>query len=127
MKMILGAAALLLAMPAMAANASPIDLPGVTPPAPQISRGEVRFAQRGGGCWYAIMHCSRSRGDANRWSRQNGGQVIDTSSDEFPNFQRGYYCVVEGPMRSQSRAQDIARRWRNSGVSRDAYAKDSGC
>jgi hypothetical protein len=124
----MGSAALafmLSAAPGIAAPLQPLDPLSALSSKPRIESGQ-RYAQRGGGCWYAVLHCSRGRADANRWSRQNGGEVINTSSDEFPNFQRGYYCVVNGPM-SRDRAQGEARRWRNSGVSRDAYAKDSGC
>ena len=81
----------------------------------------IRVAQA---CWYAIMACSTSRGEAIRWSNNNGvGRVINTSSDEFPNFTPGYYCVVEGPM-GQGQAQATARRYR--GISPTSYAK-SGC
>jgi hypothetical protein len=91
------------------------------PPAVQAGRAQVQVAQA---CWYAIMLCSRSRSDATRWSNQNGiGYVINTSSDEFPNFTAGYYCVVEGPM-GQGRAQATANSYR--GISPTAYAK-SGC
>jgi hypothetical protein len=82
----------------------------------------VRVAQ--GACWYAVLSCSTSRREAARWVDQHGvGRVINTSSDEFPNFRAGYYCAVEGPM-SQSAAQRVVSRWR--GVSPTAYAK-SGC
>jgi len=93
-------------------------------PAPSIATEtgtKVRVAQA---CWYAIMACSTSRAEANRWSNNNGvGYVINTSSDEFPNFTPGYYCVVEGPM-GQGQAQATARSYRN--ISPTSYAK-SGC
>ena len=106
--------------PALAAGATVEPLQ----PAPSITTengARVRVAQA---CWYAIMACSTSRAEANRWSSSHGvGRVINTSSDEFPNFTAGYYCVVEGPM-SQGRAQATARSYR--GISPTAYAK-SGC
>ena len=91
-------------------------------PAPRAETGaKVQVAQA---CWYAIMLCSKSRAEATRWSNNNGiGYVINTSSDEFPNFTPGYYCVVEGPM-GQSRAQSTANGYR--GISPTAYAK-RGC
>ena len=94
-----------------------------SPPAPRIAAPEakVRVAQA---CWYAIMACSTSRAEANRWSNNNGvGRVFNTSSDEFPNFTPGYYCVVEGPM-GQGQAQATARSYRR--ISPTSYAK-SGC
>lgn len=87
------------------------------------SSERVRVAQ--GACWFAIFLCSRSRGEAQRWRSDNGvGRVIHTSSDEYPNFQAGYYCVVQGPM-GRSAAQNAARRARSSGMSGSAYAKAS--
>ena len=106
-----------LSLPALAAASSVEPQPPATPPGP----AKVRMAQA---CWYAIMACSTSRGEANRWSSSHGvGRVINTSSDEFPNFTAGYYCVVEGPM-SQGQAQATARSYR--GISPTSYAK-SGC
>jgi hypothetical protein len=92
-------------------------------PAPPVAAeaGKIRLAQA---CWYAIMACSTSRAEANRWANNHGvGYVINTSSDEFPNFTRGYFCVVEGPM-GQSEAQATARSYRN--ISPTSYAK-RGC
>jgi hypothetical protein len=103
-------------VPAVAAGAAI----GPRQPAPPASP-KVQVAQA---CWYAIMLCSTSRSEATRWSNNNGiGYVINTSSDEFPNFRAGYYCVVEGPM-GQGRAQATANSYR--GISPTAYAK-SGC
>ncbi len=106
-----------LALPALAGAASVEQQSQARPAGP----ANVRMAQA---CWYAIMACSPSRSEANRWSSSHGvGRVINTSSDEFPNFTPGYYCVVEGPM-SQSEAQSTARSYR--GISPTSYAK-SGC
>jgi hypothetical protein len=106
--------------PALAAGATVEPLQ----PAPRLAAEDgarIRMAQA---CWYAIMACSTSRAEANRWSSSHGvGRVINTSSDEFPNFTAGYYCVVEGPM-SQSRAQATAAGYRR--ISPTSYAK-SGC
>jgi len=106
-----------LALPVLAA-ASPVEQQSRVAPA---GPANIRMAQA---CWYAIMACSPSHAEANRWSNSHGvGRVINTSSDEFPNFTPGYYCVVEGPM-SQGEAQSTARSYR--GISPTAYAK-SGC
>ena len=97
----------LLAAPAVAQQA---------PAAPNI-----RMAQA---CWYAILACSNTSGEARAWSNRHGvGRVINTSSDEFPNFRAGYYCVVIGPM-GAGQAQATARSYR--GISPTSYAK-SGC
>lgn len=57
----------------------------------------MRVAQACG--WYAIYSCSQSRDEARRFSHEYGlGYVIDTSSDDYPNFRGDYFCVVEGPM-----------------------------
>jgi hypothetical protein len=105
--------------PALAASAT------IEPARPTIATdhggAKIRVAQA---CWYAIMACSTSRAEANSWSNRNGvGRVINTSSDEFPNFTPGYYCVVEGPM-GQGQAQATARSYRR--ISPTSYAK-SGC
>lgn len=77
-----------------------------------------------GSCgWYAVLTCSKSEREANRWSRRHGvGTVVDTSSDEFPNFRPGFYCVVIGPMR-RGEALDTADDHRD--IAPTAYAKES--
>lgn len=77
-----------------------------------------------GSCgWYAVLQCSQSEREANRWSRRHGvGTVVDTSSDEFPNFRPGFYCVVIGPMR-RGEALDTADDHRD--IAPTAYAKES--
>lgn len=77
-----------------------------------------------GSCgWYAILQCSESERQANRWSRRHGvGTVIDTSSGEFPNFRPGFYCVVIGPLR-RGEALDTADDYRD--IAPTAYAKES--
>ena len=106
--------------PALAAG-SAIEVKPATTVAADHAEARTRIAQA---CWYAIMACSTSRNEANRWSSNHGvGRVINTSSDEFPNFTAGYYCVVEGPM-GQGQAQATARSYR--GISPTSYAK-SGC
>jgi len=109
-----------IAAPALAAGATvPPFQPGPGIAAEDGTRTRVAQA-----CWYAIMACSTSRAEANRWSTSHGvGRVINTSSDEFPNFTAGYYCVVEGPM-GQGQAQATARSYR--GISPTSYAK-RGC
>lgn len=106
-----------LGLPALAAASAIEQQSATTPP----GTPKIRVAQS---CWYAIMACSTSRGEANAWSNRHGvGRVINTSSDEFPNFTAGYYCVVEGPM-GQGAAQATARSYR--GISPTSYAK-RGC
>ena len=92
------------------------------PAAPKASaEANVRVAQACG--WYAIMLCSTSRGEAARWSNSHGvGRVIDTTSERYPNFRPGYYCVVEGPM-SRGAAVGTANSYR--GISPTAYAKNA--
>ena len=104
-----------LSVPAFAGTESD---PAQTAPRPAPG---VRLAQN---CdWYASMLCSRSAGEAQRWSRNNGvGYVVNTSSNDYPNFAAGYFCVVEGPM-SQGRAQATANSYR--GISPQAYVKNS--
>ena len=88
--------------------------------APRPAEG-VRVAQNCG--WYAIMLCSRSGGEAQRWSRNHGvGYVVNTSSNDYPNFASGWFCVVEGPM-GQGRAQATANGYR--GISPQAYVKNA--
>jgi hypothetical protein len=82
----------------------------------------VRMAQSA--CWYAVYFCSRNQGEASRWARdrRHPGSVLNTSSDEFPNFAPGYYCVADGPM-GQRAAQNAAARARN--VAPTSYAKSA--
>ncbi len=87
---------------------------------PRIAGDTVRMAQRG--CWYAIYYCGQGRSQAQVWANHNRGRVIDTSSDEFPNFAPGHYCVVDGPM-DQGSAQSAAARMRRSAPT--AYAKSA--
>lgn len=88
---------------------------------PQLPDGSYRVAQACG--WYAIYSCSRSRRDAQRFSRENDiGFVVDTSDDDYPNFRRGYYCVVEGPM---SRRRALSAADRASDFAPTAYAKNA--
>lgn len=88
---------------------------------PRLPDGSFRVAQECG--WYAIYSCSRSRGEAQRFSRDNDvGYVIDTSDSDYPNFRRGYYCVVEGPM---SRGRALSAADRASDFAPSAYAKNA--
>lgn len=116
------AALAVIGAPVLAAATSVQPTPRATPPAATAENGaRVRVAQA---CWYAILACSTSNREANNWMNRHGvGEVINTSSDEFPNFTRGYYCVVIGPS-GQSQAQATARSYR--GISPTSYAK-SGC
>lgn len=88
---------------------------------PRLPDGSFRVAQECG--WYAIYSCSRSRGEAQRFSRDNDvGYVIDTSDSDYPNFRRGYYCVVDGPM---SRGRALSAADRASDFAPSAYAKNA--
>ncbi len=89
--------------------------------APEV-RGPVRLAQACG--WYAIMHCG-SADSARGYQRRTGaGFIINTTSANFPNFQPGYFCVVQGPA-PRSDAMILAQQWRASGYSPTAYAKSA--
>lgn len=83
--------------------------------------GSYRVAQACG--WYAIYSCSRSRRDASRFSREHDiGFVIDTNDEDYPNFRRGYYCVVDGPM---SRGRALSEADRALDFAPSAYAKNA--
>jgi len=79
-------------------------------------------------CWYVVLYCKPDKRNVENWSRQHGGEVIDTSSDEFPNFTRGFFCAVVGPLKSRSAAQAEAKSWQTRAAP-EAYVKDpgSGC
>lgn len=118
----LAAAALLSSMIASPVQSVVMPRPG----APVHARNVVRVAQST--CWYVVLYCKPSKRAVENWSSANGGEVIDTSSDEFPNFSRGYFCAVVGPLKSRSAAQAEAKHWQ-AGAAPDAYVKDpgSGC
>lgn len=85
------------------------------------AEAQVLVAQACG--WYTIYSCSRSRGEARRFSNEYGrGYVIDTNDSDYPNFRGDYYCVVEGPM-SRGAALSDAKRARDFAPS--AYAKNA--
>jgi hypothetical protein len=113
-------ATLLLSSP-MAASAHPV--------APQVQRmaaavrAGVRVAEST--CWYVVLYCKKSQSDVENWKQPNGGEVINTSSDEFPGFAPGFHCAVVGPLKSRAGAQSEAAQWRKR-ASSDAYVKDSG-
>jgi hypothetical protein len=89
------------------------------PKAPQM--GGMQFAQTCG--WCAIYACTQGHREASGIAARYRGYVSNTSSDEFPNFRAGWYCVVEGPT-SQGQATDWASDGRRSGYG-TAYAKNS--
>ena len=105
----------------MAASAHPV--------APQVQRmaaavrASVRVAEST--CWYVVLYCKKSKSDVENWKQLNGGEVINTSSDEFPGFAPGFYCAVVGPLKSRAGAQSEAAQWRKR-ASPDAYVKDGG-
>jgi hypothetical protein len=74
--------------------------------------------------WYAVVHCGSSASARSFAQRAGAGRIINTSSDNFPNFQPGYFCVVQGPMDRRT-ALEVAADWRARGLSPSAYAKSS--
>jgi hypothetical protein len=100
---------------AMGGAASAQDIP------PKPALQGTQYAQTCG--WYAIYACTRGRGEASGIAARYRGYVINTSSDEFPNFASGWYCVVEGPM-NRGQASDLASYARRDGYS-TAYVKNS--
>lgn len=73
--------------------------------------------------WYAIYLCSSDKGAARLAASRLGGNVLDTNSGAYPNFQRGYFCAVFGPMGKGS-AQDKADYARSAGFP-TAYIKNA--
>ncbi|MGI9522771.1 MAG: SH3 domain-containing protein [Hyphomicrobiaceae bacterium] len=85
---------------------------------PGMGRGQ------GAACgWYAIGSCSRNYRAARRVARQIGGDVVNTSSPNYPNFRPGWQCAVVGPLEREV-AQASAEQMRYSSVP-SAYAKSS--
>jgi hypothetical protein len=76
----IGAALLLSSL--MVASAHPLAPQAQRMAAPV--RAGVRLAQST--CWYVVLHCKKSKADVENWKQINGGDVINTSSDEFPGF-----------------------------------------
>lgn len=97
------------------------EVGGRAAPSATAPAGSYQVAQACG--WYAISVCSRSRGAARRAANTHGGYVIDSGSDEFPNFRPGWWCAVNGPM-SRRRALRRADDMRYEGA-RSAYAKSA--
>lgn len=87
---------------------------------------EVAFA----GCgWYIVLGCGSSFDGARSKLNDLGGPYAGggaglkvANTNEYPNFNNGFYCVVDGPYNSKGAAQSIA--WTEA--VRDAYVK-SGC
>ena len=71
------------------------------------------------GDYFAIGGCFQSRSAANKRARQLGAEVVRT--DDYPNFNPGWWCAVQGPF-----IRDEANYWRSEfrrrGVG-DAYVK----
>jgi hypothetical protein len=85
--------------------------------------GEVRVAQACG--WYVITNCKPSFEEAREFADKYGaGYVINTSSPDFPNFSRGFFCVVAGPT-DRAAALAAAAHWRITGAAPEAYAKNA--
>lgn len=75
--------------------------------------------------WYVVTNCKPSFDEARAFADERGtGYVINTSSPDFPNFAKGYFCVVSGPT-GHDAAVAAATHWRTTGVSPGAYAKNS--
>jgi hypothetical protein len=82
----------------------------------------IQLAQACG--WYAIMHCGSPASARQFVARTGAGRIINTSREAYPNFQPGYFCVVQGPM-DRGTALSIAASWRSAGYSPTAYAKNA--
>lgn len=84
----------------------------------------------GGVCgWYVVLGCGKRAGDQENKLYDLGGpnagggaglSVISTNN--YPNFRPGYYCVVDGPYETPDQAESIA--WAEAVP--DAYVKN-GC
>lgn len=75
----------------------------------------------GPGGWFAIAASSTSQGAAQQRANQLGSGWFVMSSNDCPNFTRGYWVAVSGPF-SHSDALARVGNARQSGVN-DAYAK----
>ncbi len=73
------------------------------------------------GDYFAIGGCFQSRSAANKRARRLGAEVVRT--DDYPNFNPGWWCAVQGPF-----IRDEAEYWKSefrpNGVG-DAYVKRS--
>ena len=71
------------------------------------------------GDYFAIGGCFQSRSAANKRARRRGAEVVRT--DDYPKFNPGWWCAVQGPF-----IRDEAEYWksefRRNGVG-DAYVK----
>ncbi len=72
--------------------------------------------------WYAIHYCSKSYDVTVNEARKFAGYVIDTNDRIYPNFARGWYCSVLGPMTREA-ADTIATRAKGTGFP-TAYIKN---
>ena len=112
MRSILAAAALMTSGAALASG-----------PAPLLSHAPSLVSPVQACGFYAILGCFRTPAEAARWNGQiQGGYVINTTSQAYPNFRPGYFCVVAGPT-GNGQAQGIAASWRR--YIPDAYVKNA--
>ncbi len=87
-------------------------------------------AQAAGKCdWYIVLNCGKSQANAKAKLNDLGGpiagggaglKVINTGN--YPNFRKGFFCVVDGPYATQDDATSVA--WAEAVP--DAYVK-KGC
>ena len=84
-----------------------------------IDTTSAKASDRIAGDYFAIGGCFQSRSAARKWARRLGAEVVRT--DDYPNFNPGWWCAVQGPF-----IRDEAEYWK-SGFRRnsvgDAYVK----
>jgi hypothetical protein len=101
-----------------------------TPPPPAANRNDQAVytpprqpSRQSNVCgWYAIHYCSQSREVADSKSAQIGGHTIDTSDPAYPNFSKGWFCSVIGPL-DKPKAEAISASARSRGFP-TAYVKN---
>ncbi|MCB1418469.1 MAG: hypothetical protein KDJ74_05485 [Notoacmeibacter sp.] len=79
--------------------------------------------------WYVVLGCTRDEYKSERLLEKVRGIVLPGSagtqkieSSDYPNFNPGFFCVVDGPFDSQIRAENV--HWGD--VVPKAYVKQ-GC
>lgn len=79
--------------------------------------------------WYVILGCSTDAYEAEKMLEEVRGVVLPGSAGthvvetgDYPNFNPGLFCVVDGPFESQARAENV--HWTD--MVPEAYVK-RGC
>jgi hypothetical protein len=79
--------------------------------------------------WYIVLNCGKSQANGKAKMNELGGpgagggaglKVVNTAN--YPNFRKGFFCVVDGPYNTQDDAMSVA--WAEAVP--DAYVK-KGC